>query len=662
VTNAGLAVIGLLVAAAFTPARPKAQSPGPQSANTPAGTALILGRVVDGSTERPMPSVIVTLSTPSASPSRRAITDSSGRFVFHELPAGRYTFSIGNASGALIGGYGVRRPGGATQTFELTDGQRAGDVTLRAWRYGSVAGTVLDQDGEPVVEARVTLLRVEIIAGRRRYRAGPTSMTDDRGMYRISRAEPGEYTAYLPYTQVTLPIDVQGEYDSASSRGQAARQEFERTFGIDSSMGINGSGLRIGDHLLIRSSNLYGADGPIGPSFLSLPPDDSGRVSIYPMTFYPGVAALSEASTFTIDSGQDRVATDIVVRLVPGFRVSGRVTTPEGPAVMVNARLIPQSGVDAADESGLQTATTLTNAAGDFTFLGVPTGSYVLKVVRVPNTARPSTMTSVTVGTMTTFSLVDDSNLAPLPLPDTPTLNASMSVVVSDQDVRSLVVPLQQGPRLFGRLAYDGTATPLTADQLVRVTVTLDPVDGRSFAGATGKGQFDANGQFKTLGLLPGRYMLRLGGNLGPWSLASMAIAARNVADLPFTIETSDIPDVVITLTDHVASLSGAIRDARNNTADPNGVVLVFPSDRSRWTDTGASPRRFRSSRVSTRGTFQIDNLPAGDYLAVAIDDRFSANWQDPQRLDVLARSAARVTVAPGEKKTIDLSTTPVMR
>ena len=82
-------------------------------------------------------------------------------------------------------------------------------------------------------------------------------------MYRIPRVEPGEYTAYLPYSQVTVPLDVQGAYDSASSKGQAVRQEFERTYGLDST-GVNGSGLRIGDHLLIRASNLYGATGQIG--------------------------------------------------------------------------------------------------------------------------------------------------------------------------------------------------------------------------------------------------------------------------------------------------------------------------------------------------------------------------------------------------------------
>jgi hypothetical protein len=638
-----------------------------QARGTESRTALILGQVVDGTTDRPLGGVVVTMNVSGASAmppptapgtarsSRSAIADANGRFVFNELPAGMYSFSISTASGRLIGGYGMRRPGGTTQPFELAEGQRAGGVTLRAWRYGAVAGTVVDQNAEPIVETRVTLLRLEIVAGHRRYRVGPTTMTDDRGMYRISRVEPGEYTAYLPYTQVTVPVDVQATYDSAASKGQASRLEFERKYGVDSS-GASGSGMRIGDHLLVRASNSYGANGQTGPSFISPPPDANGRVSVYPMTFYPGVTSLSEAAPFTVESGQERAGTDLQVRLVPAVQISGRITGADGPAQMVTVRLVAQSAADADNEDGMETAKTVSNATGDFTFLGVPSGSYILKVVRVPNTTRPTTMTSVTVGGTTTMSIVDDSNLPPLPLPDTPTESLTMPLAVGDRDIRNLTVQLQSGPRLSGRVVYDGTSRPLTGEQLARVTITLDPVDGRVFPGAAGKGQFDASGQFRTLGLLPGRYTLRLGGTV-PWFLDSVSIGDRSLPDQPIAIAGTDVSGVVITLTDRLGSLSGSVRDARDGTADPNATVLVFPANRAQWVDTSANPRRFRSTRVSTRGTYQAGSFPPGDYVVVAIDDRFAADWQLPQRLESLSRSGTRVTFGAAEKKTIELTT-----
>lgn len=543
-----------------------------------------------------MAGVVVTLRVPAARPTpastglrpstlapSRAITDSNGRFLFTDLPAGQYAFSISTASGDLLGGYGMRRPGGAPQTFELADGQRAGDVTLRAWRYGAVAGRVVDQDGEPIVETRVTLLRVEIVAGHRRYRVGPTTMTDDRGMYRISWVAPGEYTAYLPYTQVTVPVEVQAAYDSASSKGQVIRLDFERTYGLASS-NVNGSGLRIGDHLLIRESNSYGGEGQIGPSFMSPPPDASGRVSVYPMTFYPNVTALSEAATFTVESGQDRAGTDLQARLVPAVQISGQVVGIEGLAPMIAVRLIAQSATDADDENGFETARTVTNATGAFTFLGVPAGSYVVKVARVPNTTRPTTMTSVTVGTTTTFSTVDDSSLPPLPLPETPTESQSMPLAVGDEAIRNLTLQLQTGPRLSGSLVYDGASPPLTADQVVRVSIALDPVDGRVFPGAAGKGQFEANGHFRTLGLLPGRYMIKLAGNLGPWSLASVSVGEKGPPDRPIVISNTDVSGVVITLTDGARSITGAVRDAQGSFDAQQPCSYFQRTGRSGWT------------------------------------------------------------------------------
>jgi hypothetical protein len=266
-------------------------------------------------------------------------------------------------------------------------------------------------------------------------------------------------------------------------------------------------------------------------------------------------------------------------------------------------------------------------------------------------------MTSVTVGQTTMFSDVDVSNLPPLPLPEAPTESQSMPLTVGDQDIRSLTVQLQRGPRLSGRLTYDGNSAQLTADQLVRVTITLDPIDGRVFPGAAGKGLFEANGQFKTLGLLPGRYMIRLGGNLGAWSVESVSVGGRSLPDQPITIAGADVSGVVITLTDRTGSISGSVRDGRGGGADPNAAVLVFPASSALWLDTSANPRRLKSTRVSTRGTYQIDNLPAGDYIVVAIDDRFTADWQRPQRLEVLSRLGMHVTFGAAEKKALDLTT-----
>ena len=51
----------------------------------------------------------------------------------------------------------------------------------------------------------------------------------------------------------------------------------------------------------------------------------------------------------------------------------------------------------------------------------------------------------------------------------------------------------------------------------------------------------------------------------------------------------------------------------------------------------------------------QLRDLPAGDYLLVAIDDAESAGWQEPFRLDRWRPKAMRVTLLEGDAKVIEL-------
>jgi hypothetical protein len=167
---------------------------------------------------------------------------------------------------------------------------------------------------------------------------------------------------------------------------------------------------------------------------------------------------------------------------------------------------------------------------------------------------------------------------------------------------------------------------------------------------------FDADGQFKTIGLVPGRYLIRLTGNLGPWTVGSVSVGSSNLPDQPITLTNTDVSGIVITLTDRSGTISGSVRDTRGG-ADPNATVLVFPANQASWVDTSANPRRLRSTRVSNAGGYQIAGLPAGDYFVVAIDDRFAGDWQRPQRLQALSRTGTRIADGAGEKKSVELTT-----
>jgi hypothetical protein len=86
-----------------------------------------------------------------------AIADGDGRFVFRNLPAGAYRLSV-RAPGYVIGSFGQARPGGPSRSVEVADDQKLGDVSVKLWKLASIAGTVLDENGEPAVSATVRLL------------------------------------------------------------------------------------------------------------------------------------------------------------------------------------------------------------------------------------------------------------------------------------------------------------------------------------------------------------------------------------------------------------------------------------------------------------------------------------------------------------------------
>jgi hypothetical protein len=107
------------------------QNPAPPAARP---TGLIIGRVIDGSTNAPIAGATVTL-TGTGLRSLRVIVDPQGRFVFTSVPAGSFTITAARA-GYLNGSYGTLRPDGAGRPLDRATG-RVGDV-VRAWRYATI--------------------------------------------------------------------------------------------------------------------------------------------------------------------------------------------------------------------------------------------------------------------------------------------------------------------------------------------------------------------------------------------------------------------------------------------------------------------------------------------------------------------------------------------
>ena len=166
----------------------------------PAGKAVISGSVVEGESNNPIRKAIVTL-TLQGIPRRWATarTDSSGRFQFEGLPAGKYDLRATKLNeGAAI--YGANSVQELSDLITLADGQTRNGIILRFLRRGSISGHVYESDGEPVGGANVALLRRGRDLGSPNLLNYRVAQTDDRGEYRIGNLDPGQY--YLRAMQV----------------------------------------------------------------------------------------------------------------------------------------------------------------------------------------------------------------------------------------------------------------------------------------------------------------------------------------------------------------------------------------------------------------------------------------------------------------------------
>ena len=622
------------------PASGAAQMP-PGPPTLASGTGIIVGQVLDAATGKGVNSAVVTLAG-----ARRAMTTADGRFVFRNLPEGSHHLSAAK-SGYLDAAVGMRRPGGTSLPVVLAAAERRGGVVIWLWRHGSISGTIVDEAGEPLVGIQMTAMRRLTIGGRRRFRAEGSAMTDDRGAYRIGRLTPGDYAVAMTTTQVSVPSATVKQLEDMMMAGDIASrgallQSMSQIGGI-SLMAASGSARQVGDQ---TQSIGIGAPTP--------PPGDGPRLFAYPSVFYPAAPSTTAATIVTVVSAQERTGIDLQVKPVPMVRVSGVVTGATASAANIPIRLTAPGSDDfgrSADVGG-----TLTDANGNFTFLAVPAGDYVLRIVQIPRAAnvQPAT-TAIALGSgMMVMTGAPGANPEMAPIPAEPTLWATVPVAVGETDVTGMNVVLRTGLKITGHIEFEGATEKPAPDQLSRIPVMVEPFDGPMDRMGTPPGRIDVKGQFSTYGLAAGRYYVRAGAPPKGWTFKGAFVGERNVADVPLDLDSNDIADVKILFTDRAASLSGTVQMTERAARDGVAVV-IFPADAKAWPDAGLNPRRLRRVAVTDTGAYDVASLPAGTYFVAAVSESAAGDWQDPAFLEQLAATAAQVQIDDGEKATQSL-------
>ena len=571
------------------------------------GTAIISGSVVVAGTGQPARRARVTLNGTEGGGLRTTITDEDGRYAFRDLGAGRYNLSV-SKSGHVGVTFGQTRPGRPGTPIQLAEGQQFA-ANLQLPRGSVITGTVLDEYGEPTPGTQVRVMRYAMQGGRRTLQQSGSGSTDDRGIYRVYGLQPGDYIV------------------SAVPRNAGPAMDLPR---------LQAELVQVRERLVAQAADpaaLRDMAGGLQPQLLQ-----DEQASGYAPVYFPGTVAVAQAGAVTLNLGEERGSVDFQLVRVPMARIDGTVVNSTGQATDT----IQITLTDPAQPPGAFNIGARADAEGRFHLANVPPGNYRL-------VARAVVGQQVAPGGAGPGGGRGGRPLGPQSTPIR--LWGAIDIPVDGRNLSNVLVTLQQGLTLSGRVTFQGTAAQ-PAD-LTRMRVGLSPADpagGPMLQNAVGT--VDASGKFTIASVVPGLYRLTAGGAGNGWYLDSAVVDGQDTLDAPFEVKPGSAPTgAVITFSDRQAQLIGTITNQRGQPA-PEQTLILFPADERYWMPQS---RRIRSTRPATDGQFTFSGIPPGDYKLVAMVDVETGAWFDPVFLQQIDAASTRITVSEGEKKVQNL-------
>jgi hypothetical protein len=292
-----------------------AQTAAPSQPRIPGGGYRIAGIAVSMSDQRPLAHALVLLRDVKNPQSFRSfVTSEEGKFDFSGLPAGKYGLE-GGKRGFIPAGYDQHdRYSSAIVTGAGFDTET---LVLRLAPAAVVSGKILDEFGEPVRHAIVSVYFDDHSSGASRIRQIQSAQTDDLGSYEITSLLPGTYflsargTPWYAVHAASAPEEQSGEA------------------GVDRSLDV-----------------------------------------AYPLTYYADVTDADNATPIPVRGGE-RLQVNVRLDPVPALRVLFRM--PDSGA---NSFTFPQLQQPAFDDSVLVGAAGRMISPGILEVTGVPAGRY----------------------------------------------------------------------------------------------------------------------------------------------------------------------------------------------------------------------------------------------------------------------------------------------
>jgi len=301
-------------------------SPSPEVSRPPQ-TFKIAGTVVNAITGAPLAQARISIAgTQDRSKPAFLITAEDGHFEFHPLNPGKYSL-MGAKRGFISAAYEQHEQ---YSTAIVTGPEYSTEnLTLRLTPMALITGHVIDEFGDPLRGANVSLYFESHASGMTRIARYSNSQSDDRGFYDFSLLRPGKY------------------YVSVTAKPWYAVHPTTPLPSVNSQF-------------------------PTPPAQVS-----SNLDVAYPTTYYNGSTDADGATPIEVHGG-DRLEIDVHVNPVPALHLIFRMPTdPQGQSSGYQMPILEKRVFDSVNF--VQTGGMTPVAPGVFEITGVPPGHYTVQ-------------------------------------------------------------------------------------------------------------------------------------------------------------------------------------------------------------------------------------------------------------------------------------------